>query len=155
MKKRDYDNPPQCQTEPKWGCKVPVVSTNSYGYEVSHSNTTLFDLFNTQCNIAYSAYVEWFWDEEVIFGTYFQVRREWSYKQYPWHRTRHYWLHKQVGLHYCWVLPPFRYIGMFSKFTLAKTDPTLGALIFSNSCLLPSGINYLVELKGHSRPAHG
>ena len=35
----------------KWECKVPVVPTNSHGYESFECITRLIDLFNRQCNI--------------------------------------------------------------------------------------------------------
>ena len=46
----------------------------------------------------YNAYVGWFWTEEAIFGSYFEVWREWSSKQYPSLRTKHYRSNQKMDL---------------------------------------------------------
>jgi hypothetical protein len=47
------ENPAFKDNNSKWGCKVYVVLTNSYGREYYQTITILIDSFNAQCNISY------------------------------------------------------------------------------------------------------
>jgi hypothetical protein len=42
----------------------------------------------------YNSYVGWYWTKEAVSGTYSQVQREWSFRQYPTHCTKPYRSHK-------------------------------------------------------------